>query len=74
MRCIEVVLKEWERRFKNQIQIFPSGGLGGGEVEDCNQGGADFLPHARSAGDVGRLHKVGHVCRECSLQSLSQER
>lgn len=52
---------------------FLSGGLGGGEVEGRHQGGADLLPHARPAGNVGRLHQVGHVGRECPLQSLPQE-
>lgn len=52
---------------------FLSGGHGGGEVEGRHQGGADLLPHARPAGNVGRLHQVGHVGRERPLQSLPQE-
>lgn len=52
---------------------FLAGGHGGGEVEDRHQGGADLVPHARTAGNVGRLHQVGHVCRERPLQSLPQE-
>lgn len=52
---------------------FLSGGHGSGEVEGRHQGGADLLPHARPAGNVGRLHQVGHVGRERPLQSLPQE-
>jgi len=53
---------------------FSPGGHGGGEVEDGPPRGADLLPHARPAGHAGRLHQVGHVGRERSLQSLQEER
>lgn len=45
--------------FKHFILL---GSDSGGEVEDCYQRGPDLFPHARPAGNVGRLHKMGHVC------------
>ena len=44
------------------IGLFPLGSNSSGEVEDGYQGGSDLFPHACAAGNVGRLHKVGHVC------------
>lgn len=57
-----------------QCLLLLKGSNSSGEVEDRYPRGPDIFPHARAAGNVGRLHKVGHVCWERSLQSLSQER
>lgn len=45
-----------------------------GEVEDSNPRGPDILPYACAAWDAGCLYQVGYVCRECQMQSVSQER
>lgn len=52
------------------MTLFLLGCNGGREVEDGNPRGPDLFPHACVARNVGRLHKVGHVCRERPLQSL----
>lgn len=43
-------------------------------MEDSDPRGPDLFPDARAAGHAGRLHQVGHVGRERTLQGVPQER
>lgn len=57
-----------------RLRVLPAGGDCRREVEICYTRGPDILAHARAPGNARRMHQVGHVGGERSLQGVPQER